>query len=362
MITAKIIKKVIDDLKNITQINLAIFNNTGNVIASNINDLKFLNKYIFEFLNCDLKYQCLNNFIFFKVFEKNGSLLYIVIGEGNFENTIQICKICVSQLENLILTYNNKNNKISFIQNLILDNMLLSDIYNKAKALNIENNLKRVAILIETKFDKDDNSLNLIKNIFNEKDDFIISLDEKYILFLKALKNNENEKEVFNICNILLDMCNTELMIKAKISYGSIVDDLKNISKSYKEAKMCLEICNIFYSGKNVIGYDCLGIGRLIYQLPTNICHIFIKEILKEQNIHNFDEELLTTIYKFFENNLNISETARNLYIHRNTLVYRLEKIQKLTGLDIKKFDEALTFKIAIMISDYIKYKEQNKK
>lgn len=361
MLNSKVIKKVIDDLKNITKISLCICDNFSNILASNFNDEKILKKYIIDFSNSEAEMQVINEFIFFKVFE-NSNNFYIVISKGNSENAYQIGKICASQLENLIVAYKNKDSKIDFIQNLLLDNMLLSDIYNKAKNLNIENSTKRVVILIQTEYEKDNGSLELIKNIFNEKGDFITVVDEKYIVLLKALKDDLGYEDVLNICNIILDMFNTELMIKAKVSYGSIIKDLKNVSKSYKEAKMSLDVANIFYSEKNIIGYNSLGIGRIIYQLPLNLCKIYIKEVFKEKNIEDIDKEILYVAYKFFENSLNISETARNLYIHRNTLVYRLEKLQKLTNLDIKNFDDALTFKMGIMISNYIKYIESRER
>ena len=149
-----------------------------------------------------------------------------------------------------------------------------------------------------------------------------------------------------------------EAMIPARVSYGNRVELLQDISRSYQEAKMALDVGKIFYSGKNVVAYSNLGIGRLIYQLPLPLCRMFIKEIFDGKNPDEFDEETLTTINKFFENSLNVSETSRQLYIHRNTLVYRLDKLQKSTGLDLRVFEDAITFKIALMVVKYMKYME----
>ena len=158
------------------------------------------------------------------------------------------------------------------------------------------------------------------------------------------------------IANTIVDMMNSEAMLKVRVSYGTVVQELREVSKSYKEATMAMDVGRIFYAEKNVIAYSTLGIGRLIYQLPVNLCRIFIEEIFGGNQVYDLDEETLTTINKFFENNLNVSETSRQLFIHRNTLVYRIEKLQKATGLDIRTFEDAMTFKIAMMVVNYMKY------
>ena len=158
------------------------------------------------------------------------------------------------------------------------------------------------------------------------------------------------------IANTIVDMMNSEAMLKVRVSYGTVVQELREVSNSYKEAKMAMDVGRIFYAEKNVIAYSTLGIGRLIYQLPVNLCRIFIEEIFGGNQVYDLDEETLTTINKFFENNLNVSETSRQLFIHRNTLVYRIEKLQKATGLDIRTFEDAMTFKIAMMVVNYMKY------
>ena len=169
---------------------------------------------------------------------------------------------------------------------------------------------------------------------------------------------SDGYEEMEQVARTILDMLNTEAMISARVAYGTIINEIKEVSRSYKEAKMALDVGKIFYSGKNIIAYANLGIGRLIYQLPMPLCRMFIKEIFDNRSPDDFDDETLTTIYKFFENNLNVSETARQLYIHRNTLVYRLDKIQKATGLDLRVFEDAITFKIALMVVRYMKYME----
>ncbi len=189
--------------------------------------------------------------------------------------------------------------------------------------------------------------------------DYVTAVDENSVILIKTLNKTKSYEEIQNIATTIVDMMNTEAMLDVRVAYGTIVDELKDLSKSYKEAKMALEVGRIFYAEKRVIAYNTLGIGRLIYQLPESLCRIFIDEIFGGKEVpDDLDEETLNTINKFFENNLNVSETSRQLFVHRNTLVYRIEKLEKSSGLDVRKFDDALTFKIALMVISYMKYLE----
>ena len=234
------------------------------------------------------------------------------------------------------------------------------DIYNRAKKLHIDTEAKRVVYIIETKNEKDANALETVRSLFSGKTkDFITAVDEKNIILVKEVKQNETYEDLNKTAKIILDMLNTEAMTKVHVAYGTIVNEIKDVSRSYKEAKMALDVGKIFYSGRNVVAYNNLGIGRLIYQLPMPLCKMFIREIFEGKSPDDFDDETLATINKFFENNLNVSETSRQLYIHRNTLVYRLDKLQKSTNLDLRVFEDAITFKIALMVVKYMKYMEQ---
>jgi carbohydrate diacid regulator len=233
------------------------------------------------------------------------------------------------------------------------------DIFNRAKKLHIEMNARRVAFIIETNKEKDSGALETVRSMFaSHTKDFITAVDEKNIILVKEISQKEKLEDLEKTAEVIVDMLNTEAMSRVHVAFGTIVKDLKEVSRSYKEAKMALDVGKIFYSDKKVIAYSNLGIGRLIYQLPMPLCKMFIKEIFSEKTPDQFDEETLSTINKFFENNLNVSETSRQLYIHRNTLVYRLDKLQKSTGLDLRVFDDAITFKIALMVVKYMNYLE----
>ena len=302
--------------------------------------------------------QVIQGYHFFKIFDDQ-VVEYILVARGSSEDTYMIGKVAVSEIQNLIVAYKERFDKNNFIQNLLLDNLLLVDIYNRAKKLHIEVEARRVVYMIETKQEKDLNARELLKTLFATRTrDFITAVDERSIILIHELREDEDYEEVEQVANMMKDMLNSEAMATVRISYGTIVNEIKQVSKSYKEAKMALDVGKIFYSEKRIIAYNTLGIGRLIYQLPISLCEMFMHEVFGDNIPDSLDEETLTTINKFFENNLNVSETSRQLYVHRNTLVYRLEKLQKSTGLDIRKFDDALTFKIALMVVNYMKYME----
>ena len=241
----------------------------------------------------------------------------------------------------------------------MLDNLLLVDIHNRAKKLHIEVDVRRVVYILESSQDKDYGSLENIKNLLGGKPgDFVTAVDEKNIIIVKEVSPTDGYPQLEKTANTILTTLGVEKDGKTHIAYGTIVKELKEVSRSYKEAKMALDVGKIFFGEKDVIAYSSLGIGRLIYQLPIPLCKMFIREIFDTHSPDDFDEETLTTINKFFDNSLNVSETSRQLYIHRNTLVYRLDKLQKSTGLDLRVFEDAITFKIALMVVKYMKYME----
>ena len=215
-----------------------------------------------------------------------------------------------------------------------------------------------MVFILETGQGKDYTALENVKNYFSgEKGDFITAVDEKSIIVVKEVNPGDGYAEMQKIAESILQAVREKDEL-VHIAYGTIVKELKEVSRSYKEARMALDVGKIFFDEKEIIAYSSLGIGRLIYQLPIPLCKMFIKEIFENKSPDDFDEETITTINKFFENSLNVSETSRQLYIHRNTLVYRLDKLQKSTGLDLRVFEDAITFKIALMVVRYMKYME----
>ncbi len=330
----------------------------GKALATTIGNAEEYEGAVLAFVDSPADSQVLSGFQFFKVFDEH-QLEYVILAKGESDDVYMIGKLAAFQIQNLLVAYKERYDKDNFIKNLLLDNLLLVDIYNRAKKLHIETDVRRVVFIIETKNEKDTNALETVRGLFSGKTrDFITAVDEKNIILVKELKPNETYEDMTKTAKVILDMLNTEAMTKAHVAFGTIVNEIKDVSRSYKEAKMALDVGKIFYSGRNVVAYSNLGIGRLIYQLPMPLCRMFIREIFDGKSPDEFDEETLTTINKFFENSLNVSETSRQLYIHRNTLVYRLDKLQKSTNLDLRVFDDAITFKIALMVVKYMKYME----
>ena len=358
MISSQVLQNAIDELRSITRIDLCVFDPEGRTVVSTFNGDDISTDMVRLFNDSAADSQVIQGYHFFKIFDDQ-VVEYILVARGSSEDTYMIGKVAVSEIQNLIIAYKERFDKNNFIQNLLLDNLLLVDIYNRAKKLHIEVEARRVVYMIETKQEKDLNARELLKTLFATRTkDFITAVDERSIILIHELREDEDYEEVEQVANMMKDMLNSEAMATVRISYGTIVSEIKQVSKSYKEAKMALDVGKIFYSEKRIIAYNTLGIGRLIYQLPISLCEMFMHEVFGDNIPDSLDEETLTTINKFFENNLNVSETSRQLYVHRNTLVYRLEKLQKSTGLDIRKFDDALTFKIALMVVNYMKYME----
>ena len=358
MISNQILQTTIDGLKGITRIDLCICDTEGKVLASTFPEAEEYENSILSFVDSPADSQVVAGFQFFKVFDEH-QLEYVMLAKGGSDDVYMVGKIAAFQVQNLLVAYKERFDKDNFIKNLLLDNLLLVDIYNRAKKLHIDTDVKRVVYIIETHNEKDVNALETVRSLFASKTkDFITAVDEKNIILVKEVRQGESYAELDKTANMILDMLNTEAMTKVRVAYGTVINDIKEVSRSYKEAKMALDVGKIFYASKNVIAYSNLGIGRLIYQLPIPLCKMFIREVFDGKSPDEFDEETLTTINKFFENSLNVSETSRQLYIHRNTLVYRLDKLQKSTGLDLRVFEDAITFKIALMVAKYMKYME----
>ncbi len=359
MISNQVIQTSIDELRAITKVDLAVFDRNGTEVASTAtttDEMTFSPDMIASFAGSPADSQVVGGYHFLKILDE-GEIAYILAARSSNEDAYMIARIAVSQIRNLIIAYKERFDRNNFFQNLILDNLLLVDIYNRAQKLHIEVECPRLVYVIETKTENDNGAVEMLQGLFSmQNGDFITAVDERNLILIKSVDRDESPEALLQTANMIVDMMNSEALLNVRVSYGTVVRELREVSKSYKEAIMALNVGRIFYAEKKVTAYSNLGIGRLIYQLPQNLCRMFIEEIFNGSQIYDIDDETLTTVNKFFENNLNVSETSRQLFIHRNTLVYRIEKLQKLTGLDIRTFDDALTFKIAMMVVNYMKF------
>ncbi|MCR5468160.1 MAG: helix-turn-helix domain-containing protein, partial [Lachnospiraceae bacterium] len=330
----------------------------GKVICTTFPEGEEYSSKAAEFVDSAADSQVLKGCQFFKVFDEY-QLEYVLIAKGDTDDTYMVGKLASFQLQNLLIAYKERFDKDNFIKNLLLDNLLLVDIYNRAKKLHINAEARRVVYIVETNRDKDGNDLEKVRGLFGGKTkDFVTAVDEKNIIVVKELAEDEGYESLNKTAEVILSAFTSDPSVDVHVAYGTVINEIKEVSRSYKEARMALDVGRIFFEERTIIAYATLGIGRLIYQLPIPLCKMFIREIFDGKSPDEFDQETLMTINKFFENNLNVSETSRQLYIHRNTLVYRLDKLQKTTGLDLRTFEDAITFKIALMVVKYMKYME----
>ena len=358
MISNQILQNTIEGLKGITRIDFCVMDTDGKSLASTFSEQEDYEEEVLSFVGSPADSQVVQGYQFFKIFDDH-QLEYVLLANGGSDDVYMVGKIAAFQIQNLLVAYKERFDKDNFIKNLLLDNLLLVDIYNRAKKLHIDTEVRRVIFIIETKHEKDSSALDNMRGLLgNKAKDFVTAVDEKSVIVVKELEEQDGPAELDKTAQNFYEILKNDGEEDILIAYGTVINDIKEVSKSYKEAKLALDVGKIFFSEKNVIAFSELGIGRLIYQLPVPLCKMFIREIFEGKSPDDFDEETLTTINKFFENNLNVSETSRQLYIHRNTLVYRLDKLQKSTGLDLRVFEDAITFKIALMVVKYMKYME----
>ncbi len=280
---------------------------------------------------------------------------FAVFVEGEDDRARELCLLAAVALNGAKTFYDEKNDKATFVKNILLDNILPGDIYMRARELNFESEVARVVLLVR-QVDKTDLAvMDVVQSLFPDRQhDFVISLNEQDVALVKEVGPGVEARDLRKLALAVEETINSELYVKTVIGIGSVAGHLKELATSYKEAQTAIEVGKVFDSEKTIINFENLGIGRLIYQLPTTMCEMFLSEVFKKSTIDSLDQETLFTIQKFFENSLNVSETSRKLFVHRNTLVYRLEKIKKLTGLDLREFDHAIIFKVALMVKRYL--------
>ncbi|MBP3678016.1 MAG: helix-turn-helix domain-containing protein [Agathobacter sp.] len=370
MLSAQKLLNTLNEIKTISKLELSLFRGNGKAVVYTVEMEEEMEEVVAQFLESEAMEQTYQDYQLFKINIENETE-YVLVTHGTVENGLVIGQMAASQIRTLILSKSEEFDRNVFIQNVLLGNMLTIDMFSKAKKLHIEAK-PRVTFVVDTGSKSTDLVMELVKNLSDLRaGDFVTTVDEHSVVLVKDVSNWENanhknetelEDMLEDTAKSLVDSLHMEAMVKVRVGYGNVATQIQDIAQSYQEAKMALQVGRVFYAEKDTISYGKLGIGRLIYQLPMSLCNMFIKEVFGD-NIPEVleDEEAMSTINKFFENNLNISETARQLYVHRNTLVYRLERIEKEIGLDIRKFDDAMTFRIAVMVLAHVKDTDNSK-
>lgn len=358
MISNQILQNTIDGLKTISRVDFSVLDSEGKEVATTMTDSVSFREEAAEFAKSPADSQEIKGSQYFKIYDDN-LVEYILVTIGAGDDVHIVGKMAAFQIQNLMVAYRERFDKDNFVKNLLLDNLLLIDIYSRAKKLHIDSDVPRVVMTLECENTREVNALESVKAHFaSNNNDFITAVDEKDVVVIKDLSEGSSKKDIDKVVKGVQKALTKDGLKGIRIAYGTVVKELKEVSRSYKEARMAMDVGKIFYEERKVAAYEELGIGRLIYQLPLPLCKMFIREIFGDNVPDNLDEETLTTINKFFEYSLNVSETSRQLFIHRNTLVYRLDKLQKSTGLDIRIFDDAITFHISLMVIKYMKYME----
>ena len=296
----------------------------------------------------------------FKGFTNTKRNDFYVFVEGTDDMADKFATLVSISLQSLKQFHDEKFDRLNFIKNVVMDNIMPGDIYAKAREMHFVTDIPRVVLIIRVDQRKDMSTFDVVQNLFPDKQkDFVFETSENDTVLIKELKKGIETKDVEKLAASIVDTLNVEYYIKASVGIGTQVTNIKDLAASFKEAQIALEVGKVFDIEKTVVNYENLGIARLIYQLPTTLCEMFLKEVFKQGSIDSLDQETLFTIQSFFENNLNVSETSRGLFVHRNTLVYRLEKIRKITGLDLREFDDAIVFKVALMVKKYLQSSQE---
>ena len=351
----RLFQGVLQQMHDIINCEIGVIDCDALVIAcSDSSRIGYTNEFISLDLNETYDYFIRDGYTYMPFGPKPKNEYYAFV-EGTDETAYKYVSLLSVALSNLQQFYDEKYDRNNFVKNVVLDNILPGDIQLKARELHFNSSVTRVVFLIRIVASNDVSAFDVIQNLFPDKSkDFVFTISETDIVLIKEVRPNiesgDLEKLAFSIADTLL----SEFYTRVNIGVGTVVDNVRNLAVSFREAQIALEVGKVFYTDKSIISYENLGIARLIYHLPTNLCETFLKEVFKKGSIESLDQETLFTIQKFFENNLNVSETSRKLFVHRNTLVYRLEKIKKLTGLDLREFDHAIIFKIALMVKKYL--------
>ena len=356
---ARLFQSILLEIKSKVSFMLGVVDAAGNIVSCT--ELRFIGENIeaaSEFFAAGVEEGEFGGYCFNLLSGYENGSEYAVFASQKGEGAAMVCAVTAVAISNSQSLYDEKHDKVTFIKKILLDNILPGDIYIKSREMNFSSDMRRVVYLVRMRERQDAAVVEVLQRLFPDRQkDFAVTVNENEVVLVKELKNPDS-KEIARIARLIDTTLTDELQLEHVIGVGAVANQLKDVALSFKEAQIAVDIGRVFDEDLTVMNFENLGIGRLIYQLPTTLCEMFLSEVFKKGSIESLDEETLFTIQKFFENNLNVSETSRKLFVHRNTLVYRLEKIKKITGLDLREFDNAIVLKVALMVKKYLKSRE----
>ncbi|MDR2817623.1 MAG: helix-turn-helix domain-containing protein [Oscillospiraceae bacterium] len=352
----KLFQGVIYQMKDVMDRIVGVADSDGIIIAcSDIDRLGEPNNHVTSELLESCETVSVDNYTYKPFSLKKSKCEYVAFAKGNDETAARYCNLISISLESIKFYYDEKYDKVSFLKNVVLDNILPGDVYVKSRELHFNTDVQRVVFLVKVLTTPEISVYDVLVGLFPDgQKDFIFNISENEIVIVKEIKPGLEAKDFEKLARSIVDTLSGEFYTKVVVGIGKVVSGIKEVARSFREAQSAIDIGKVFDTEKPIVNYDNLGIARLIYQLPPTLCEMYLKEVFKRGSIEGLEYETLFTIQKFFENNLNVSETARNLFVHRNTLVYRLEKIKKMTGLDLREFEHAIVFKVALMVKKYL--------
>ena len=355
MITNKTLKDTLDGIKKISKVDLFVYDFKGKIVANTSEADDKISDAVFNFIDSKKDKEEKSSLCLYKL-----TTNHILVAKG--KDAKMIGEMTAFQIENLDNNTDNASDENEFLKKLISNDILPADLKNQTKQLGVEVKGKKCVFIIESEHEKNGIVIEALKNVLVEDADLISDVDDKNIVLVKELSDTKDYEEASNLAYSIVDMLNTEIMQNARVSYSTIITNIKDTAEAYNEARVALAVGDIFKKEEQVIPYNEIGIEKLIYQMPLSSCKDFINEMFDGEMPEAFDAETAVTVEKMFENNLNISEAARQLFIHRNTLVYRLDKIHKNTGFDLREFEDAMMFRVVMMIKKYIEYMDDLEK
>ena len=361
--SSRIFQSVIIQMKDATTRIIGVVDSNGLVVACS--DLALIGSSIgaVAFKQGEEKELTISgDHLFFKALGTGLSDDYAVFAEGEDDIAKTVCIMAAIAINEAGVYFEENHDRRVFVKNVMCENILPVELYVRAKELRFATDVTRGVILIRHNSQMGMAVVEVLQEVFPDKQhDFVISVSDQDVAVVKEMPPSGDLKYLYKLADAIERKLDSELVLDSVIGIGTPAKHIRELADRYKEALMSITIGKIFDSEKTIIGYEGLGIGRLIYQLPTTLCEIFLSEVFKRNPIEALDQETLHTIDKFFENSLNVSETSRKLFVHRNTLVYRLEKIKRITGLDLREFDHAIVFKVALMVKKYMVSQESRK-
>lgn len=294
MISNQVLQNTLEGLKEISRTEFCVIDTDGKVLASTFSDFEIQPADIQAFVESQADSQLVKGFQYFKVCD-DYQLEYVLVAHGDDEDTYMVGKLAAFQIQNLIVAYKERFDKDSLSRIFFLI-IFFWWIFTTERRNFILKQMSVVVMILELNQEKDHSSVESVKSLFGGKSrDFITAVDEKSIIIVKELEEGEGYPEMDKLAHTILDTLDLNKDGEdVHMAYGTIVNELKEVSRSYKEARMALDVGKIFFGDKEVIAYSSLGIGRLIYQLPIPLCKMFIREIFDNKSPDDFDERHLS--------------------------------------------------------------------